>query len=241
MRHLFLFCFGCCAIALCIVSNAHADMLLQYTFPTTGGGETGPGLDPVYVHPDLDTAVLMAIRDTSNKITMAVETPTPSYASQPVLRVDPDGNATSAAAAIANGVYFSFSLQPDSGYWLNLTNLTFNAGRGGASTPRGWALRSSLDGFAATIAGADIPTQRPNWTAYDVDLSAPIFQNVTDPITFRFYVYSTNDGATMEFDDLVLNGSIQPVPEPAAWAIFLSAFGASLLVQWRRKQHRKGA
>lgn len=234
MRRFDLFFVGFCAVAACAATAARADMLLQYTFPTTGGGETGPGLDPDYAHPDLDAAVLMAIRDTSSKITMAVETPTPAYASQPVLRVNPDGNASSAAAAITNGVYFSFSLKPDDGYFVNLTNLTFQAGRGGAGTPRGWALRSSLDGYAATIAGADIPTVRPNWTAYDIDLSDALYQNVTDSITFRVYVYSPAAGSTIEFDNVVLNGTIQPVPEPAAWAILLGALCVPLLVRSRR-------
>ncbi len=213
---------------------AQADIIIQFTFPTAdgAGNETGPGLDPTTVHPNLNTSVLMAIRDTSNKVTLGTENPTPNYATEPVLRVNPNGNAASATAAVTNGVFFSFTLEPDTGYVMNLDSLQFKASRGGASTPRGWVVRSSLDGYATNIDSADIPTQRPTWTDYSLNLSGSLYQNISGPVTFRFYVYSPAAGSTIEFDNITLNGTV--VPEPSAWA--LAASGLLLVLACRRRR-----
>jgi len=224
------------AIAFLVVAPAaQADIILQFTFPTADGVgvETGPGLNPTTVHPNLNASVLMAIRDTSNKVTLGTENPTPNYATQPVLRVNPDGNANSAAAAVTNGVFFSFSLEPEAGYVLNLTSLEFKAARGGASVPRGWVVRSSLDAYAADIGTADIPSQRPNWTNYSLDLSGALYQNISGPVTFRFYVYSPAAGSTIEFDDITLNGTA--VPEPAAWTLLATGLLVVGLLRKRRE------
>ena len=211
--------------------------LVQYTFPTAHGAgvETGSGFNPTTIAAGIDALYNMAVRDTANTITIGTENPTPNYASQPVLRVDPDGSSSSLAQAITNNKYFVFSISPEDGYYLDLLRLDFNAARGGAGAPRGWGLRSSADLFATTLGSSDIGTVRPNWTAYSVPLTAAYFDQVTDALTFRVYIYSPADGSTIEFDDITLVGEAfleQAVPEPAT--LSLVALGILGLLRRRR-------
>ena len=68
-----------------------------------------------------------------------------------VLQVSsPNGNPT-AADAIANSAYFSFVVTPNAGSLMDFSALTFDAARGGAGTPRGYEVRSSVDNFASTL------------------------------------------------------------------------------------------
>jgi hypothetical protein len=111
------------------------------------------------------------------------------------------------AAGVANNQFFQFSTSASTGFSLNLSNLTFDAGRGGPSTPRGWVLRSSVDSFSSTIATADVNTQQPTMSPFAVNLAAPVFQNLSD-VTFRLYGYAPGTGVGMFYDNLTLNGSV---------------------------------
>lgn len=209
--------------------------LLEYTFPTAGGAgvETHSSLNPTTVALGLDPAFNMAVRDTAGTITIGTENPTPNYSTQPVLRVDPDGSSSSLAQAITNNKYFVFALQPALNYELDLLQLEFLTARGGAGTPRGWGLRSSADGYASTIAGADITTVRATWSSITVPLPTAYFEDITGPVTFRMYVYSPGDGSTIEFDNIRLTGEATLVPEPAT--VSLLALGALALARRRRR------
>jgi hypothetical protein len=86
--------------------------------------------------------------------------------------------------------------------------LTFDAARGGGAMPRGWALLSSVDGFANPIDTQEAMSQRPDLTSYKVDLSGPTFQGLTT-VTFRMYVYVPGGGQSLEFSNVTLNGKVQ--------------------------------
>jgi hypothetical protein len=97
----------------------------------------------------------------------------------------------------------------DAGHTLDLANLTFSAGRGGeAGLPRGWALRSDVDGFTNSIDTQDVPTTRPVFTDFQVDLSGPGFQNLTE-VTFRIYTYVDGGGRSVDYDFITINGTVQ--------------------------------
>ena len=130
--------------------------------------------------------------------------PTPEGA--PFLRVTPSG-ATTAAQAVSEDRFLEFSVAPKPGFSLNLTAMTFNVARGGAGTPRGSAIRSSVDAFAKDIVSADIPTARPAYTRIMVDLTGAGFQNVKKPIVFRIYSYSPSGGSSVDYDDVRIHGT----------------------------------
>ena len=151
----------------------------------------------------------------------------------PVFQINPPINTTNAAEAVANGTYFSFTVTPDALMTIDLTSLTFNAARGGASEPRGFAVRSSVDSFASDLLTADVPTIRPGFTDFSVDLTGAEFDNLTTATEFRIYIFSPLSGNSIEFDDLALNGDIATVPEPSALALF--GLGFVYFVGFRRR------
>lgn len=213
-------------------------VLAEYTFPTQHSLETGFGYSPTKTASLLDSSLNMAIRDTAGKIAIEISDPVAGsnhYATQPVLRVGPANGATSLDLAVAMDSYFEFSLAPMPGYWLDLAALEFDAARGGGTAPRGWGLYSSVDGFAEAIAWADLATERPNFTHVALNLNQPQFQDLIGPITFRMYVYSPSNGATVEFDNFELIGRVT-VPEPASLGLLLSAVVG--LAAWRRSRRR---
>ena len=130
------------------------------------------------------------------------------YASSPNGEAYPPNAATTIALAITNDSYFQITITPGNLEKLSFTNLTFTAARGGSGTPRGYGVRSSINNYASSLGAADLATARTTWTSITIDLSAAAFQNLTAPITFRFYWYSTSHTAGVDFDTIVFNGSI---------------------------------
>lgn len=135
-------------------------------------------------------------------------TDTPGYGSDPSVTSAPASGATDAASAITADSFLYLSVTPASGYQLDLTSLTFNIARGGAATPRGYDVRSSVDNYAVTLGTAAIPTQRFTYTAVSIDLTDSSFQNLTTTTTFRIYLYAPSTTNNIDMDDITLNGSV---------------------------------
>lgn len=125
-----------------------------------------------------------------------------------VLIANPGANAISQATAVSNNSYFYFTVTPTPGQTMNLTSLVFNAARGGASTPRGYVIRSSVDNFATNIAAGDLLSQRTVFNAHTIDLSGASFQGLNGSVTFRVYIYGPSTGVSIDMDDLTVNGTI---------------------------------
>lgn len=231
MRHTILCALGAAlSVGLACGSQTQASVIVGYTFDTMTKNLTGPEYNPKLADPGLDPLVSAAVgKGAGNSFEISNEAT--QYASGPELRVFPGG--ISASTAIAANSYWEFTVKPADGQNMDLTDLQFDAARGGGGVPRGWAFETSVDGFGATtiIQQADLPTARPNWTHYTIDLSAAKFQNLTTATTFRVYVYSPASGSTVEFDNVSLNGTI--APEPATLA--LMGLGGLALVRRRRK------
>jgi hypothetical protein len=120
--------------------------------------------------------------------------------------------ATSAATAVSTNSYYYLTATPDVGKVLNLTSLVFDVTRGGATTPRGYVVRSSVDSYASTLATADVSTQVPTFTTgVTVDISGASFQGLASAITFRLYIYAPNTTNDLLWDNVVLNGAVDAV------------------------------
>lgn len=129
-----------------------------------------------------------------------------SYSDEPVyVFTNNTSAATTAALAVSNNVYFSIYVKPFSNGQLTVTNISFKAARGGASTARGYVLRSSLDNFASDIATADLATQRPTFTDVSIDLGSD-FIGLDDGVEFRIYCYTPSSGQSVDFDDITITG-----------------------------------
>lgn len=140
--------------------------------------------------------------------------------------------------AIAMDNHIQFSLTAESGYSLNLSSLELN-GESGTSGPDNIALMSDATGF---LAGQEIGSlnNRQNITGgWDtdasgwggpIDLAGADFQGL-ESITFRIYGWNSSGTASagirnLSGNDLVINGTVQAIPEPAVIGfITLAALG----------------
>lgn len=147
--------------------------------------------------------------------------------------------ASPAAAMTAND-FFSVTLTPESGYALNLTEISFYAWGNQTNTAGSYTyfVQSSATGStilgtttkAYNTAGAVVNnnTAPSSSNLYSFDLSAysDDLMNVTDPVTFTVGVYSTTNGS-LRLDSLQIQGDV--VPEPSRALLFSMAVGCCLL------------
>jgi len=226
--------------------------MAQYQFGSAGDEtttETTPAFNPTVVAAGVSaTAILDPAASVGLEISSAATTPT----NAPFLRLDPQAGAVDPNASVTGNKYFQFSIMAAAFRDLDLSSLTFNVARGGAGTPRGFFLRTSADNFVGTVPvigvpaftpnavnpiGNDITTARPAYTAATADLSGAPFQNVqnqpSSTLTFRIYTYAPAAGNSVDFDDITVNGTVTPIPEPATAGLLL---GGSLALLARRRR-----
>ncbi len=155
---------------------------------------------------------------------------------------------TSASAAVLQGSYFNFTLTAGGGFQLNMSSLTFDASKGGA-TSRGFAIQTSATGFstdgstnvnasgvvsAGTFTAISNTFVFPTTSAITLDLSGSSYQGLSS-LEIRIFSYSPLTSASLEYDNFALNGSVVSVPEPATWALLAGA-GTTLVVLRRRRR-----
>lgn len=145
--------------------------------------------------------------------------------------------ASSLAQAITFDHYIQISVTVASGYELDLNNIEMY----GQSSGTGWdalAFMSAIAGYTAgneleTVTGISgdtggFDTDSSGWGA-PIDLSGAAYQNLTGTTTFRLYGWGAT-GSTgvsslrdLSGDDLVINGTLTVVPEPATIGLIVLA------------------
>jgi uncharacterized protein (DUF2141 family) len=101
----------------------------------------------------------------------------------------------------ANGGYFQFTLTPNAGYAINFTNFIYVSQASGTG-PTSFAVRSSVDGYAANLGS-------PSATGATVTLTATAYQNITSAITFRVYGWgASGSGGTFSVNSFNFNGAV---------------------------------
>jgi len=153
----------------------------------------------------------------------------------PVLEAYPTAGSTSAALALSNDSYWSMTVTAVSGQSLDVGTLSYEVGKGGASDPRGYFIRSSVDSFASNIAGTQLPTGSAVAPALaTVDLSGNAGYQGLSSVEFRFYGWSPNTGRSVDWRNVTLEAS--SVPEPSGYGVIagLGLLGFAL-VQRRRQ------
>ena len=154
-------------------------------------------------------------------------------------------NQISLANAITANDYFSFTVDVDAGYEMDLTNFQFDLGytRNGSFDGKQFRtyLMTSIDGFTTadfydfdtvdvTVNGAVLTY--PNGTK-TISLAGAQFQNITTSTEFRLYIADNTGSADFihRIDNVTLNGTV--IPEPGTIGL-VSAAGLGILFIRRR-------
>ena len=102
--------------------------------------------------------------------------------------------------AIDLNAYFEFTLTPAAGCEIDFTSFVYTSQASGTG-PTSFAFRSSLDGYTSNIG-------TPNATGTTISLSGASYQNISGPITFRFYGWdASSSGGTFSINSFTFNGT----------------------------------
>lgn len=147
-----------------------------------------------------------------------------SFSGWPVGALNGNDAPSSMTAQINLNNYYSITLTPSLGYYLSLNNILFDVDRT-ATGSRNYAVRSSLDSYSANLSGSvnsntllsisnfntflwgfDAMFNSPQ-SGSKIDLSNTTFQNLSTPVTFRFYSWNCEDAAgAFALDNVVFKG-----------------------------------
>ncbi len=134
------------------------------------------------------------------------------------------GNAVATGSLSTSSAYVQFTLTPNAGYYLNITGISFGA-RSSTTGPQAYAVKSSVDGYSATLATG---TMANNSTYV---LFSPSFTSVTgaynSAVTVRIYGYNGSGSPATgtinwRLDDINIGYTVNPVPcsgTPAAGTV----------------------
>lgn len=148
--------------------------------------------------------------------------------------------ATSYATAVSNNSYFTLTLTATG--TVNMDTLVFEVGKGGYADPRGYFVRSSVDGYASDLISETLPSgfaAAPVRKAIALGSAYDGFSSVT----FRFYVFTPDDGScSVDFSDLYVKGSsgVSAVPV-STWSIVAAMLLIALFTLYRVQKKSKPA
>ncbi|WP_442485460.1 hypothetical protein [Aeoliella sp. SH292] len=109
------------------------------------------------------------------------------------------------ASEVDTTEYVEFTLTPETGYELNLTQISFDSQRSNTGPVFG-EVRYSVDGYASGLTYTTTPlTEALGNNIWDF----PDVYNATTPVTFRFYGYgATGSLGTLKFDNVAVTGEV---------------------------------
>jgi hypothetical protein len=222
------------AIAALAATGARATVSgYRYTFDnvTTQSGTTDP--TPVPKEPGVIFGSFSSVGCGPNPAASGSFT----WASMETGGIDADDNFDDFTGSLNSGKYFQVTIAPEPGGTINITELSFSVRRS-LTGARSYAVRSSLDGFAANLPGDSILANPNLGVAADNSFewlydSTPSryqsgsilsltseFQLLAQPVTFRIYAWNAESSAgTFSIDDFCVFLTDKPVPEPSPAAV----------------------
>ena len=138
----------------------------------------------------------------------------------------------------ANSSFFSFTLTPAAGFFLDVTGLQFGS-RSTGTGPQAFTLRSSLDAFATDVATFTL-VNNSTWALLGPSAFSLIGAN-SQAITFKI-IGSGGTGSSSAINSRVddINVTVAAVasgvPEPTTFAILLGGLGTLVAVQRIRRK-----
>lgn len=212
------------------IDSVDAALLLNYQL-----GQAGP-----QVQDSVNTAAGGNLT-TAGGLTAFTLTANDGYTTAPNLHVNPPNGATDAGLAYTANSWFFFNVTAGSNVAdLDLTSVSFDVAKGGATGTRGFGIRMDTPTTSNEIINASttITNVRTTFQNYSFNLTGfSSVQNLTAGQVMRFEiaVFTPNSGSSLEFDNFVVNGNVTAIPEPGVISVLL--LGCSvLLAQSRRKR-----
>ena len=173
-----------------------------------------------------------------------------SLTGNPTGSVNGNDNFATFTGSLDLARYYQVTITPQPSYTIDLDSIAFTIQRSGTGI-RSYAVRSSVDGFAANLpasispANANLtigPSDELRWV-FDAQTGAnngslitlgSAFDAVTSPVTFRFYAWNAEASTgTFSVDNVAFSGVAIAVPEPTVAS--LAAIGLLGLLARRRK------
>ncbi|MDD7888157.1 T9SS type A sorting domain-containing protein [Flavivirga sp. 57AJ16] len=129
-------------------------------------------------------------------------------------------------AGLNTNDYFEFTLTPNACYEIDFISFVYSAESTIILGPASFAFRSSMDGYSSNIG-------TPNATGTTIDLSA--YQNISVPITFRFYAWGGLNLLNGHFsiNDFTFNGLVSAITttwSSGTWSNGLPSLGKHVII-----------
>lgn len=143
--------------------------------------------------------------------------------------------STNYATAVSNNSYFTLTL--NAADVVNVDSLVFEVAKGGFADPRGYFIRSSVDGFTSDLISETLPA---GFNAAPVRKSIALgsqFDGVSS-VTFRFYVYTPGTGYSVDWRNIYLKGSIGNAVPVSPWSIIASILLIGMVAVYRVHKKR---
>ena len=132
--------------------------------------------------------------------------------------------------------FFAFTITPDDGFFLDLDSLTFDL-RASGTGPDNAVVRSNLDGFSTNLSNFDVSS-----TSFETDLTTTFdssFDFLTSTTVFWVTgVGATASGGTLRIDNVVLDGTVAPVPFETEGTVGLVILGSYFWYRNRKKRNQ---
>lgn len=211
--------FAVAGVLSCVLTanTASAALLVSYPFTTnTAASSVAAGVSSTFESAQLDRYRIGS--DGFGNVFQAYRKP----------------NAISAATALSLDTYFSINVAADPGKSLYLSSLSFEVGKGGSSDPRGYRVRSSVDGYASDLALVTLTSGAATAPApVSIDLSTLGSFEGLSSVDFRIYVWAPTNSNSVDFRNLEVNGTL---PTPRTLGLVLAAMGGLVGMRVRQRQ-----
>lgn len=123
------------------------------------------------------------------------------YPTVPILRLSPFRGAWTPEEAVELGAFVEFDVKPTAGP-VEISHVRLAAGRDRpGQSRRGVDVRSSADDYATSLLTADVEARRPDMERFSATISG---LTITEPTTFRLYVYTGNRHHAVDLGDFAI-------------------------------------